>query len=110
MMTSKTQTGLIFIHGYLCRCSDGHHGTLCRTGCRQDGLSDRGIGWSRRRHRAGFVRAQCWKLGMRLDARVEALRELLAANYQLAFFVSLRADVQFAHLESFAQIEGIIPS
>lgn len=52
--------------------------------------------------------SQCW-IGMRLEARVEVLRELLAANYQLAFLVHLRADVQFAHLESFCQITGIIP-
>jgi HK97 family phage major capsid protein len=53
--------------------------------------------------------SQCW-VGIRLDARVEILRELYAGKYQLGFLVSLRADIAFAHLPRFAQIVGVIPA
>jgi HK97 family phage major capsid protein len=48
-------------------------------------------------------------VGIRSALRVEVLRELFASNYQFAFLAHLRADVQLAHVESFATLRGIIP-
>jgi predicted phage gp36 major capsid-like protein len=51
---------------------------------------------------------ECW-LGIRMEATVELLRELYAANYQYGFLVSMRADVQLAHEGAFCKLTGITP-
>lgn len=48
-------------------------------------------------------------IGVRTQLRIEVLRELFAENGQYAFLAHLRADVQLAHPESFAVVEGIVP-
>jgi HK97 family phage major capsid protein len=51
---------------------------------------------------------ECW-IGIRMAATVEILRELYMKNYQYAYLVSLRADVQLAHAVSFCKLTGITP-
>jgi HK97 family phage major capsid protein len=48
-------------------------------------------------------------LGIRLQLRIEVLKERYADNLQMGFLAWLRADIQLAHPESFAKITGIIP-
>jgi HK97 family phage major capsid protein len=50
--------------------------------------------------------AEVW-IGVRMEAVVEVLKELYAANYQYAFMVSMRADIQLAHVGSFCKLTGI---
>lgn len=49
---------------------------------------------------------ECW-LGVRMEATVELLKELYAADYQYGFMVSMRADVQLAHQAAFCKLTGI---
>lgn len=53
--------------------------------------------------------AQCL-VGVRTALRIEVLRERYADFLQYAFLAWLRMDVALAHAESFAQVEGIIPT
>lgn len=46
-------------------------------------------------------------IGVRMEAAVELLKELYAANFQYGFMVSMRADVQLAHVGSFCKLTGI---
>lgn len=48
-------------------------------------------------------------LGMRQELIIRPLNELYAANLQVGFEASLRADVAFAHPESFTKLIGIKP-
>lgn len=48
-------------------------------------------------------------IGVRSELRVEVLRERFGEFHQYGFIAHLRADVQLAHPESFAQVIGIIP-
>jgi hypothetical protein len=47
-------------------------------------------------------------IGVLSQLRIEVLRELFAGNHQYAFLAHLRADVQLAHPQSFAEIVGVL--
>jgi len=46
-------------------------------------------------------------IGMRLKLRIDVLKERYADSYQIGYLVSMRADVQVAHVEAFAELIGI---
>lgn len=48
-------------------------------------------------------------IGMRMQARVEIMRELYASTYIYGFLVSMRADVGAAHAGAFCRLTGIPP-
>jgi len=48
-------------------------------------------------------------IGLRDQMRIQVLRETFASNYQTAFLVSMRADIQLMHERSFAVLKGITP-
>lgn len=48
-------------------------------------------------------------LGVRQELRIETLKERFSDTLEVGFLAHLRLDVQFAHPESFAVIDGIIP-
>jgi len=48
-------------------------------------------------------------LGIRQELRLQRQTEALMGNLQVGFVAHLRADVGFAHPQSFTAIEGIIP-
>jgi HK97 family phage major capsid protein len=48
-------------------------------------------------------------IGMRMGLRVAVLNERYAENYQVGLVGFMRVDIQLAHVESFARLQGIIP-
>ena len=48
-------------------------------------------------------------IGMRTKLRVEVLKERYADSFQLGFLAYLRADIQAAHVEAFAELVDIEP-
>jgi hypothetical protein len=46
---------------------------------------------------------------MRQELRVTPINEAFMGNLQVGFVAHLRADVAFAHPESFVAIKGILP-
>jgi HK97 family phage major capsid protein len=48
-------------------------------------------------------------LGMREELRLIRLDQTFAANGQIGFWARLRADVAFAHGQSFASLFGVLP-
>ncbi|GAB5460888.1 phage major capsid protein [Hoeflea alexandrii] len=49
-------------------------------------------------------------IGIRHQIQIEVMRELFAANGQIAFIAHLRADVAATHENAFSKITGIVPA